>query len=80
MKTLHEARESVADFYKSNAIAIHEENLYASHVTQEQKDTLLEQGRAYAESVRRGNQDNCFAVWQRIHEAMTGECVAFLPH
>lgn len=75
---LQAALNTVADWYTDNAYGIREEDLYASHVTEVQKDDYLARGLEHAEDVRAGEVTS-FAVWQRVNEVLTGECVGFLP-
>lgn len=73
------ACETVAQWQESNAKAIYEENAYASHVTQEQKEKELSEYRAWAEKTRSRENLSNFSVWQRVNTELTGECIAFLP-
>lgn len=75
---IQEARETVADWWMQNAHAIRTDDEYASHVTESEKDDYLQKELAFAEQIRTGQQDRCFAIWQRIHEALTGECIPLL--
>lgn len=75
---LKEALNYLADFWESNAKAIHKEDGYASHVTEETKDLRLEQGLAYAREVRLGHIED-FTSQQRLNTYLTGECIALLP-
>jgi hypothetical protein len=60
------------------AFLIHEENAYASHVTEEVKVALFLDRLERAQKVWDGTVDN-FTVWQRVNQVLTGECVPFLP-
>jgi hypothetical protein len=76
---LQAALETVANFWADNGRRIRTEDLYASHVTAEQKETNLRNQLARAEEIRAGIKINNFTIWQRINVELTGECVAFLP-
>ena len=76
---LQEAVNAVADDMVRSAYAIYKENAYASHVTDERKDNLLQKSLQSADEVRSGKSKGGFWLWQRIDTFLTGECVAFLP-
>jgi hypothetical protein len=76
---LIEARKSVAAGIEENAYAVREEDAYADHVTECQKEENLMASIALAKEVERGEHDNSFWCWQRINLELTGECTAFLP-
>lgn len=73
------ARETVADAHIELAHAIHQENAYADHVSEEKKRAILAASLVTAEEIRRGEHDSHFWAWQRINEVLTGDCVALLP-
>lgn len=75
---LQAALNVVADFYVENAKGIRKEDLYASHVTDDQKEDYLRKGLLYAEEIRLGKVTN-FTIWQRVNTELTGECIALLP-
>jgi len=75
---LTQALNEVANDWANLGRAIREENLYASHVTEEQKEENLMRDLAHAEEVRNG-EIKSFTIWQRVNEKLTGECVALLP-
>ena len=75
---LTEALNKVADDAAQLARDIRAEDAYASHVTDETKETALANGLEYAEKIRRGEATG-FTIWQRVNQALTGECVGFLP-
>lgn len=75
---LIDARNKVADDWKQNAYAVREDDDYAQHITEQQKDFFLFQSLQLAEEIRWGNESS-FTVWQRINTELTGECIAFLP-
>lgn len=79
IKQEHLARRKVAGWWARNAKAIREEDAYASHVTEKQKDDNLRASLVYAREIRQGLHDNCFTVAQRIHYELTGISVPFLP-
>lgn len=72
------ALNAVADDWAENARAIRIEDAYASHVTEDAKDGYLAKGLEFAEQIRRGETTG-FTTWQRINQALTGECVGLLP-
>jgi hypothetical protein len=76
---LAEALKKVANDLRENAYAIHSENAYASHVTQEEKERYLQERLGYANEVEKGLHNRNFTIWQRVDTMLTGECVAFLP-
>ena len=76
---LAEALKKVANDLRENAFAIHAENAYASHVTQEEKERYLQERLGYANEVEKGLHNSNFTIWQRVDTMLTGECVAFLP-
>lgn len=75
---LTNAFNTVADTMEANAYAIRQDDSYASHVTEEEKDNNLSRSLEYANRVRNGYIDS-LAVWQAINQELTGECVALLP-
>jgi len=75
---LREALNIVANKYADNAKGIRQEDFYASHVTEEQKDKNLENDLNIAESIRAGKETG-FWVLQRLNTVLTGECIAMLP-
>lgn len=76
--TLQAARETVANDWAQLSRDIREEDCYAPHVTEEEKDRFLAEGLAYAEAIRNDTAPASFTLWQRMFEAITGECVALL--
>ncbi len=74
---LDAALNKVADDWAALCHAIREKDAYASHVTEEMKDRDLDDGLAFAESIRKGETTG-FTTWQRINAELTGECVALL--
>ena len=74
-----EALKKVANDLRENGYAIHSENAYASHVTQEEKERYLQERLGYANEVEKGLHNSNFTIWQRVDTMLTGECVAFLP-
>ena len=76
---LAEALKKVANDLRENAYAIHSENAYASHVTQEEKERYLQERLGYANEVEKGLYNSNFTIWQRVDTLLTGECIAFLP-
>ena len=76
--TEQQARKEVAQDWRDMAHAIHKEDAYASHVTDETKEQLLRDHLSFADDIESGVA-NGFTIWQRIRYKMTGECVALLP-
>jgi hypothetical protein len=76
---LEQALNAVADWWYKNAYGIYEENLYAAHVTAQQKLDNLNEGISLAGRIRNGSEPMGFWLWQRVNTELTGECVAFLP-
>lgn len=74
---LAEALASVASDWADMARAIRQEDAYASHVTEADKDSYLADDLALAERIRDGEVKS-FTIWQRVNAALTGECVALL--
>lgn len=75
---LTSALNAGADDWENLACAIRGEDLYASHVTEAQKDQYLAEMLERAEAIRRGEIES-FTIWQRVNEKLTGRCVPFLP-
>jgi len=71
------ALASVASDWAGMAHAIRQEDAYASHVTEADKDSYLAADLAMAERIRNGEVKS-FTIWQRVDTALTGECVALL--
>lgn len=77
---LIDACEKVATQIEQSAVKVREENAFAFHVTQAEKDDYI--NRFYidwAAKIRKRENLNDFSVWQRINTELTEECVAFLP-
>lgn len=72
------ARESVANDLRALAHEIKETDLYASHVSESDKERFLLESLKHADRVERGERDGNFAIWQRIKQKLTGETVALL--
>jgi len=77
--TKQKAREEVASDLVKLTHRILCEDEYASHVTGETKILLHAEGLRHAEETRIGVHDGNFTIAQRIHEKMTGDCIALLP-
>jgi hypothetical protein len=75
---LQAALTQVANDWRDNARAIRAEDAYAPHVTDETKEGNLREGLALADRIEAGEVKS-FTVWQRVNDALTGECVALLP-
>lgn len=71
------ALNAVADDHIENAHAVRAEDAYADHVTETRKHEILMWDLGFAEKIRRG-QATDLTTWQRINQALTGECVALL--
>jgi hypothetical protein len=76
---LQAAREAVCADYIENAHGIREDDHYASHVTEAEKDEFLAKSLVHAEECRQGKNDHKFYMMHRLHEKLTGECIAILP-
>lgn len=76
-RRLTEALNKVADDWAQLARNIRKENAYARHVTEAKKDEIMHNMIYNAERIRSGHITN-FTIWQRVNEALTGECVALL--
>lgn len=75
---LTKALNKVADWYADNAKKVREEDAYAKHVTEKQKDENLQKGLERAEEIRRGEYIDNFTIQQRINTELTGEAVPLL--
>lgn len=76
-ETLKAALKKVAaDVRESARIARTEK--YASHVTEEKKDEIMQKKLDLADEIEAGTVRG-FWLWQRVNTIVTGECVAFLP-
>lgn len=75
---LTKALNKVADDWADNAKKVREEDAYAKHVTEKQKDENLQKGLERAEEIRRGENINNFTIQQRINTELTGEAVPLL--
>lgn len=75
-KRLTDALNKVADKMVENANLIRVSK-YADHVTEEQKEVLLQRDLEYAEKVRNGFFEN-MSIWQTINTELTGECIGIL--
>ncbi len=71
------ACKQVANDWRELAHAIRLENAYAAHVTEETKQAAMDKMLLQADAIERGEVNN-FTIAQRVHYAMTGECVALL--
>lgn len=69
------ALAKVAADKRENAHALRAEDPYAAHVTEARKDEALREDLALADRIEAGEVKS-FATWQRVNEALTGECVA----
>jgi hypothetical protein len=76
---LQKARDHVAEWKRNNALEILNSNDYASHVTEEQKQSIYNESLKLADSIQRGERDGEFWCWQRLNYFLTGESVALLP-
>lgn len=77
--TQKEACEGVANDWRALAWAIYEEDGYASHVPESTKIYDLKRMIADSERIAQGEVKS-FTIWQRVHEKMTSECIAFLSN
>lgn len=74
------ALNKVAENLIKNAKGIREEDLYASHVTEKQKEDNLNKRLIYAEEVRNGEHLNNLSIAQRVNYELTGESIPILPN
>jgi hypothetical protein len=75
--TLDDARKIVANDWRDLAAAILSEDDYAPHVSQDEKLRQYEKHMAFANDIESGVARG-FTVSQRIHFAMTGDCIPLL--
>lgn len=75
---LQKAFTAVADDWANLGRKIRKDDHYASHVTEADKDAILERHLQVAADIRAGNI-RTFTTWQRVNLKLTGECVALLP-
>lgn len=73
-----QACKAVGRDWEDLAHRIYEEDEYASHVTQMQKEHNLNKMIYAAKEISKG-QISSFTIWQRVNEKLTGDCVALLP-
>lgn len=71
------ACKTVADDWRKLGHAIRQDDQYASHVTEAQKEKALADMLAIAERLEKG-EIGSFTLWQRVNYELTGECVPFL--
>jgi len=77
-ETLNQTLAIIADQLIQSAHAIHQENKYASHITNEQKLHFLNERINLANEVKLGKHNHAFWLNQRITHLLTGEEIAFL--
>lgn len=75
---LQTALNSVADDYLLLALQMRLEDVYASHVTEAEKDENLKTAIDMAARIREGDETN-LAVLQSVNTKLTGRCVPLLP-
>lgn len=75
---IQKARGVVADNAIKSAHEIRKGD-YASHVTEDKKEEILQEDLKQAELIRSGKLDHNFTIWQRMQYVLTGECIPFLP-
>ncbi len=73
-----EVREIVANNAIKSAHVIRKGD-YASHVTEDRKESILQENLKQAELIRSGKLDHNFTIWQRMQYVLTGESIPFLP-
>lgn len=78
-KRLTDALNKVADKKADLARRIREEDEYAKHVSEKEKDEALAKSLEYAEKIRRGEVSHNLSVAQDINTELTGEEVPILP-
>lgn len=74
---LHAALRQVASDWRELGRAIREEDAYADHVTEAEKEAALREMLDRADDIEAGNV-RTFTAWQRVNTVLTGECVALL--
>lgn len=74
---LNAALAKVSDDWRQLGFDIANEDAYAPHVTQAEKDANLKSTLEEADAIQAGKVQS-FTIWQRVNEALTGECVALL--
>lgn len=79
-KKLVMALNSIADDLLERAHKIRNEDDYASHITNESKDRILNEAIEDSERIRNPNNIK-YELWlfQRLNTKLTGECIALLP-
>ena len=73
-----EAVKAVCNEWRELALAVREEDAYASHVSEGEKEEYLMQSITLANDLEAGKINPTFTDWQRINIILTGECVALL--
>ena len=76
-RRLMDAFDAGADNRIKLANAIREEDAYAPHVTEQQKEDDMLDMLESAERIRAGTEKMGFWLWQLINTQLTGECVPF---
>ena len=71
------ALKRVADDWRQLGFDIRNEDAYASHVTEAEKDADLKAMLEEADAIAAGRVQS-FTIWQRVNTVLTGECVALL--
>ena len=74
--TLQKALNEVAKYWRALGLAIRKENLYASHVTEAEKEHDLQKRFSEATQIESGNIVS-FTIWQLVNTELTGKCVGF---
>jgi len=74
---LKQALNNVANDKIANVHRIRNEDMYAPHVNEEQKDENLRKGLELAEQIRRGEASGLWLA-QLINTKLTGECIGML--
>ena len=72
------ALKQVSDDWRRLGFDIRNEDAYADHVTEAEKDAALLTMLDEADAVASGRVQS-FTIWQRVNAVLTGECVALLP-
>jgi hypothetical protein len=76
---LNKALKQVSKDIIENAIAVRKEDLYADHITEDQKDKYLKDCIEYAKEVLEGKHNSNFTIWQRVNYIFTWDSIALLP-
>jgi len=71
------ALKQVASDWRQLGFDIRDENAYAAHVTEAEKDADILARLKEADAIETGHIQS-FTIWQRVNAVLTGECVALI--